>query len=193
VKGDNLCRIHRYANKKKTNPINNIVNEIPKLQQESEDVDAESLVSIQEDQETYQSDDTMELTQQFVWKCIDSYFEEHKKRSELISDFKSDKKKGKGSFNMETMLGIGAVSLLPLLHKLISNFGDKMESYQQPNIANACSNQESTATMEPKRKPASPIQRACTEESANVSQAQGATLWEAPTCPTSANVFPTTN
>ena len=128
VKGDLLCRKHRYAIKKNPKQYNiltdngKIKRDVLPDKEESEKEDICSLCTIQENEEvaslvpetTLTVDDSIDITRRFVFTCIDQYFEEHNKRNELLKDMKSSKKSG-GGLDLNTILGIGGMSLMPMI------------------------------------------------------------------------------
>ena len=180
VKGDILCRRHRWLIKK--NPSDyNILKSNGKLRRSQADKDtcndndkeedAQSqtgtLCTIQEEHETvsegysiasnYSVDDTsinndnIEITKRFVFKCMDQYFEEHNKRNDLLKDFGGGKKKSSSSFDMNTILGIGGVSLLPLLTKFLNNQNNQNNNISNNN--NASNRQEDFIRMDRPKRP----------------------------------------
>ncbi len=146
VKGSILCRKHRYTMKKNPQQYNILkddgkINKRIFCDQQHEKViiddDASSILTIQEDEtecdkaSTSQglriddgnisnTDDDIDLSKRFIFKCIDEYFEEHKKRDEYLKSFKRDDKKGGMDMNM--LLSIGGMSLLPMFGKFIQNY-----------------------------------------------------------------------
>ena len=147
VKGSILCRKHRYTMKKNPHQYNilkdngKINKSIPYSEKDVVDDDASSILTIQEDEEDIQStvteagtpkrvrdddhdlhhnDDYVDISRNFIFKCIDEYFEEHQKRQDYLKSFKKGDDK-KGGMDMNMLLSIGGMSLLPMLGKFIQN------------------------------------------------------------------------
>ncbi len=147
VKGSILCRKHRYTMKKNPHQYNILKNNgkinksIPFSEKTVVDDDASSILTIQEDEEDIQStvtqagtpkrvrdddhdlhhnDDYVDISRNFIFKCIDEYFEEHQKRQDYLKSFKKGDDK-KGGMDMNMLLSIGGMSLLPMLGKFIQN------------------------------------------------------------------------
>ena len=137
VKGCILCRKHRYSIKKKPEQYNILTNEgkIRKpeekpVQENSEEEYDKSLCSIQENEEemsntstvyTDKNNELIDISRNFVFECIDLYFERHNKRTERLNNFKSGGKKSGGGFDMTTIMGIAGVSLAPLIGNYLKN------------------------------------------------------------------------
>ena len=131
VKGCILCRKHKYEIKKNPHNYNILrsdgkiksITQPPKEEPKNEDVP--SLVTILEDEEVDslipercsvyndESNDDINITREFVFKCIDQYFETHNKRNELLKDMNNSKKSS--GLDLNTLLGIGGMSLIPML------------------------------------------------------------------------------
>ena len=139
VKGEKLCRKHKYyVNKQSKKPFKLMGEEkVIKDNIKTDDDETESVLSFAT---TCQTNQDIDITRQFVYRCIDEYFEENKKRQELIEGFGANKKKksGVGGMDMNSLLGIGAMSLLPILTRQL-NLG---ELFNKSNINNATDKQE---------------------------------------------------
>ncbi len=84
------------------------------------------------------TDDSVDITRDFVYKCIDSYFEEHHKRDKWIRGAKEPEKKKSGGLDLQTLLGIAGVSLMPVLAKMSKEGGTLSQLFggqnKEPNI-----------------------------------------------------------
>ena len=158
VKNESYCNMHKHRQKAQKNKTESEVSappvEISAAISERED-DTISIISnvsncdavcdapVGED-----STDEINLTKQFIFQCIDDYFDEHKKRQERIDSFtKGGAKKSGGSFGgLQGALLAGGVSVLPML----------LKHFAPPNI-DAQNKQGSTDEMEGVRKSKEPI------------------------------------
>ena len=123
VKNCKLCRRHRYAVNHSKKPYN-IINEDnrtvrPKATEEDDNISVCTFASVSEDG----TDDSIDISERFVFACIDKYFEIHHKRDKLIKGAKETDKKSKGSMDLNTILSIGAMSLMPILAKMSKEGG----------------------------------------------------------------------
>lgn len=148
VKGDKLCRKHKYYVNKQCKKPFKLLGDEPTIRKNNVQNDFEETTSVL----SFASDasESVDITRQFVFQCITEYFEEHKKRQELIEGFGSKSKKKSGGMDLNSILGIGAMSLLPILTKQLN----LAELFNKSNIDNDRDKQEDFINL-PKR-PAKP-------------------------------------
>lgn len=102
---------------------------------QDDNLETESVLSFVSSVKT---NEDVDITKQFVFQCIDQYFEENKKRQELIDGFSSKKKKGGGGMDLNSVMGIGMMSLIPILTKQLNltEIFNKSNIQQDKNAGN---------------------------------------------------------
>jgi hypothetical protein len=135
VKGGDLCSVHKFWKAKKNEAKSKANVEMGESERtpKEQGVDDDTISIVSND-----TNDTINITEAFVFECIDKYFKQSRERQELIESFGKREKSG-GKLGLQGALGIGAMSIIPLILKHFNI---------NPNINNATDIKTTTPPME---------------------------------------------